>query len=342
MSPDRKAKRHLAALLSETRSVARARRRRLGPHVVAELAAVQAEARMALESGDLGRIAMATASLEAAARVHGLADLRKSLTRSYFEVILLAAGLALAVRLVCVEVYRIPSGSMLPTLHPGDVVLVNKLAYGVRLPWGGPAWEGAGPRRGEVVVFRDPRAGERELIKRVAGVAGDEIEVNDETLFVNGEAQPRSLATDRFEYWNYRFDLKYWHPQSGELYLEELDGHRHATIHSRLLPRPRPKEGPFRVPEGHVFVLGDNRDDSEDGRTDGGWYVPLENVKGRAALVAISWGKEGLRLWGEEGLLIDRILRPVDGGMFRTADLAEAASRLGARLAPAERETAED
>lgn len=300
----------LAALLAESRRISRARRRKLGPNALAELGALQVEARHALASGDPTRIELAYQALEASARTHRLAKLRKSLLREYLEVVLVAAALALAFRATVAETFRIPSGSMLPTLRPGDVVLVNKLAYGLRLPLVGQVIGPASPQVGEVVVFRDPRAPEQVMVKRVAGVGGDTVELRDETVLIGGEPQERVLAAPRFEFWNFRDDLRYWHPQSGALYAETLGGRRHATVHSRMLPSPRPDMGPFQVPEGSIFVLGDNRDDSDDGRS--GWYVPLEDVIGRVGIVAFSWGKGGAWPWGDEGIVGERILRAID------------------------------
>lgn len=321
--------RQLADLLGETRRLTRRNKRRLGPNVVAELTAVQAEARSAIGSGDEGRIAMATAALQASADLH-LVKLRKGFLREFLEIVVVAVLLALAVRTYGVEAFRIPSGSMIPTLLPGDVVLVDKSAYGLSLPLVGSVWERPQPARGEVVVFESPQHPGETLIKRVAGVAGDTVAIVDETVLVNGEPQARALAADRWEFWNFRDDLRYWHPQSGHLFLEDLGGVRHATVHSRLIPRPRPSEGPFVVPPGHVFVLGDNRDDSDDGRSAGGWYVPLEKVKGRAIAVGFSWGRGGVRLWGDEGVRLARILHPVDGGIPGDPPLPEAAKAWGA------------
>ncbi|HWV38006.1 MAG TPA: signal peptidase I, partial [Vulgatibacter sp.] len=269
MAPADKRSSRLAALLDESRRIVRTRGRRLGPNAVAELAALQVEAKNALASGDPARIELALQALEASARTHRLARLRKSLLREYLEVVALAALVALSFRAVVAETYRIPSGSMLPTLRPGDVVLVNKLAYGLRLPFLGAVGPTSSPQVGDVIVFLDPRAPGEVMVKRVAGVAGDRVELRDETVLIDGVPQDRALATPRFEFWNFRDDLRYWHPQTAALYVETLGGRRHATVHSRMLPSPRPDLGPFEVPEGSVFVLGDNRDDSDDGRSGG-------------------------------------------------------------------------
>jgi len=314
---------HLHALLGETRRLARRNRRRLDPHVLAEIVALQSEARNALESGDDGRIARASATLEAAASRH-LEPLRPSFLREAVQMVLLAVALAVAVRLFAVEAYRIPSGSMVPTLLPGDVVLVSKSAYGVRLPGGRELLAGPMPARGDVIVFDAPGRG--VLIKRVVGLPGERVELVDEQVYVDGAPQPRSLLADRFDYWNLSADLRYWHPQSGNLYVEELGGRRHGTVHSRLLPRPRPAEGPFHVPPGHLFVLGDNRDDSDDGRSDGGWYVPLEAVRGRAARILFSWGRDGWWPGSESGFRFERFLSAIDELPARE----EAALRAGA------------
>lgn len=314
--------RHLLELLSESKRLVRRGRRRLDPNAQAEIAAVLAEARGALASGEPSRIVQATAALEAASRLH-LEPFRKALWREVLEVVAVALSLALLVRGSLAEAFRIPSGSMVPTLLPGDVVVVDKTAYGISLPFFGQVAPGRLPSMGEVVVFESPSHPGQAVIKRVAGLPGDKVEVVDETVYVNEEAQPRVLVVDRFEYWNFRDDLRYWHPESGHLYLEELGGRRHGTVHSRLLPRPRPAEGPFLVPDGHLFVLGDHRDDSDDGRSRGGWFVPLENVKGRASRILFSHGKQSPT---EEGVRFDRLWLAIDGTMAGST-LGDAALR---------------
>lgn len=301
--------RHLAELLWESKRLVRRGRRRLDPNAHAEIAAVMAEARGALSSADPRRVASAVSALEAGIRLH-LEPFRKALWRESLEVVAVALLLALLVRASLAEAFHIPSGSMVPSLLPGDVVVVDKTAYGISLPLIGTIWDGRQPGRGEVIAFESSEQPGESVIKRVAGIAGDTVEIVDETVYVNEEPQKRALVADRFEYWNFRDDLRYWHPESGHLYLEELGGRRHGTVHSRLLPRPRPAEGPFVVPAGHVFVLGDHRDDSDDGRARGGWYVPLEKVKGRATRVLFSYGKQSPT---EEGIRFERLLLTVDG-----------------------------
>lgn len=301
----------LEALLAETVRLARRNRRRLDPHVLAEIAALQAEARSALQAEDPARIARAREALAAAAGRH-LEPLRRSFAREIAQVALLAAALAIAVRLFVVETWRIPSGSMVPTLLPGDLVLVLKFAYGLRLPGGHVLVEGPAPERGDLILFDDPRGGGEVLLKRVVGVPGDEVTLVDGQLHLGGRPQPRALVDERFEYWNYTPELAHWHPQSASLWVEALGERRYATIASRLLPRPRPTEGPFVVPPGHVFVLGDNRDDSDDGRSDGGWFVPIASVRGSAALILASWGRGGWWPFGENGLRFSRVLRRPD------------------------------
>lgn len=304
-----RAERDLAALVSESKRLVRRGRRRLDPNAHAELAAVMAEAKGALSSAEPTRIAQATSALEAASSLH-LARFRKALWRESLEVVAAAIVLALLVRASVTEAFRIPSGSMVPTLLPGDVVLVDKTAYGISLPLLGMIWDGKQPGRGDVIVFESPDHPGQTMIKRVAGIGGDTVEIVDETVYINEEPQERVLVADRFEYWNFRDDLRYWHPESGHLFLEELGGRRHGTVHSRLLPRPRPAEGPFVVPNGHLFVLGDHRDDSDDGRSRGGWYVPLESVRGRASRILFSRGKQAPT---EEGFRPGRFWLAVDG-----------------------------
>jgi signal peptidase I len=188
---------------------------------------------------------------------------RKSVVREYGEALFVALLLALFIRSFVVQAFKIPSGSMIPTLVIGDHILVNKFVYGVHLPYFGTSIIPVGtPHRGDVVVFVYPQDEEKDFIKRVVGVAGDTIEVREKRLYVNGEAVPDPYA----------------HFAEGE------DGRTMA---------PRDNFGPFQVPAGYIFVMGDNRDRSYDSRFWG--PVALDKVKGKAFLIYWSW--EGLGRW---------------------------------------------
>jgi signal peptidase I len=195
--------------------------------------------------------------------------------RSFFPVLLVV----LVIRSFLAEPFRIPSESMLPTLHVGDFIVVNKFSYGVRLPVLHTEVLDLGePERGDVVVFRYPRQPSVNYIKRIVGLPGDQIAYYNRRVFVNGDPVP----IDRVG--------PYRPPGSGPQaeplieFREEL-GDR---VHSMLLdPDGRSIEGEFVVPEDQYFVLGDNRDHSNDSRRWG--YVPAANLVGEAQMIWMHW-----------------------------------------------------
>jgi signal peptidase I len=218
--------------------------------------------------------------------------------RSFFPVILIV----LLVRSFLAEPFRIPSSSMMPTLLIGDFILVNKFAYGIRLPVLDTKVVPIGePARGDVVVFRYPgyscpgreeRSGARceepfmpvprqDYIKRVVGLPGDEIVYRNHTLYVNGEV----VAKDSLG--------RYIGSGSGrDMTGSELKLERLGEVEHQVLERPSTGflplgEGQFKVAEGHYFVMGDNRDNSEDSRFWG--LVPETKLVGKAFLVWMNW-----------------------------------------------------
>jgi signal peptidase I len=199
--------------------------------------------------------------------------------RSFFPVILLV----LLLRSFLAEPFRIPSGSMIPTLLVGDFILVNKYAYGLRDPVFHRKFLQVGlPQRGDVVVFRYPLDPTKDFIKRVIGLPGDRIVYRNKQLTVNGEPMPLTAdgvytAGGSLPGVVYRFE-------------EEIGAVRH-----RILVNPaRPAEdSEFEVPEGHYFMMGDNRDGSDDSRRWG--VVPERNLVGKAFFIWMSLDFERFR-----------------------------------------------
>jgi len=191
------------------------------------------------------------------------------------------------------EAVYIPSGSMIPTLQIGDYVVVQKWAYGARLPFTEAAmttW--ASPRRGDIVVLLNPNGGPSndDLIKRVVAVAGDTVEIRDGRLVVNKQPVQREDRPGPCTYWN-RPERGDWVEEACSDFVEHLDGH---VFHTHCTPdRPCGDVVAQKVPEGSVFLAGDHRDHSADSRVFG--PVRVDRIKGRAWIALASWGEHGLR-----------------------------------------------
>ncbi|AGA32516.1 Signal peptidase I [Thioalkalivibrio nitratireducens DSM 14787] len=215
----------------------------------------------------------------------GSVDRRRSMpwyvdySRSFFPVLLIV----LVLRSFVAEPFRIPSGSMMPTLLVGDFILVNKFSYGVRLPVTRSVILDSGkPERGDVAVFKYPRNPAEDYIKRVIGVPGDVIEFRDRTLYVNGEPQ----ETERLG--------TYTGVGSGSMMTGALRYREHLgdTPHEILMWEGSPGlSGSVRVPEGHYFMVGDNRDNSNDSRMWG--FVSEDLLVGRALFIWLNWDYNG-------------------------------------------------
>jgi signal peptidase I len=214
-------------------------------------------------------------------------------SRSLFPVFLIV----LVVRSFLAEPFRIPSSSMLPTLEVGDFILVNKFAYGLRLPV--LEWEflrTGRPERGDVVVFRYPLNPREDYIKRVVGVPGDVVEYRGKRLWVNGVEmayQPLGAYTASGDPGN----------DGAERLREDLGGASHEILLNPRVPPGAVREGRWTLGPGEYFVLGDNRDNSQDSRVWG--PVPETHLKGRAFLVWMHWnGRRGGIDFGRIGKVI--------------------------------------
>ena len=209
------------------------------------------------------------------------------LSKSFFPVILAV----LILRSFVVEPFRIPSESMVPTLLKGDFILVNKFAYGLRLPVLNTKLIGNGqPARGDVVVFRYPLEPTIAYIKRVVGLPGDRLEYRGNQLFVNGQPAPLTpLAGNAAEPGYRQFDER----------LDQVEHRIQVLVNGRwglagfwagLQPRREPDgmvAWEYQVPAGHYFVMGDNRDNSSDSRVWG--PLPEENLIGKAFFIWMNW-----------------------------------------------------
>ena len=205
--------------------------------------------------------------------------------RSFFPILLIV----LLVRSFLFEPFRIPSSSMMPTLLVGDFIFVNKFEYGLRLPViHSKVLEVGQPKRGDVVVFRLPSDPGTNYIKRLIGLPGDTIKYVNRRLFINDE------LIDREALGQYKGE-----GQSGSLlYSEALEDAKHEIL---LMPGRRSLEGTFVVPDGHYFMMGDNRDNSRDSRYQGVGIIPEDKVVGRAVRIWMNWSFPDAPRWSRIG-----------------------------------------
>ena len=194
----------------------------------------------------------------------------KNWIREYVEAIAIALVLALFIRTFIVQAFKIPSGSMENTLLVGDHILVNKFSYGIHIPnevlftsiklFPDHRFFPKTPERGDIIVFKYPKDEQRDFIKRVIGLPGDKLEIRQQTVLINDKP---------------------------------LDDSAYAIHHdpsTREPFYPRDDFGPLRVPEGQLFVMGDNRENSQDSRYWG--FLDINNIRGKALLIYWSWNSD--------------------------------------------------
>jgi signal peptidase I len=193
---------------------------------------------------------------------------KKSVAREYTEAILIALLLALMIRTFIIQAFKIPSGSMEETLLIGDHILVSKFAYGTHIPNEIPFLDiklfedivlfSSVPKREDIIVFKFPKDERRDFIKRAIGLPGDMLEVRQQKVYINGKLHEDAHAR-----------------------------HTESASDSPLVPRD--DFGPVLVPDGHVFVMGDNRENSQDSRYWG--FLNVEKIRGKALMIYWSWNR---------------------------------------------------
>lgn len=192
---------------------------------------------------------------------------KKSVFREYLEAIIIALVLALFIRSFIVQAFKIPTGSMEDTLQVGDHILVSKFSYGIKIPNKIPFFNvkifrdirffEKIPKRGDIIVFEFPRDEKRDFIKRVIGLPGDVLEIKEQTVYINGKPIKEKYAI-----------------------------HREPYREDRAL-YPRDNYGPVVIPYRALFMMGDNRENSQDSRY---WnFLDIDRIKGKAFIIYWSW-----------------------------------------------------
>jgi signal peptidase I len=211
------------------------------------------------------------------------------------KTIVYALLIALVIRIALFQPFTIPTGSMEPTVRPGDYIIVSKFSYGFsrysmpgHLPFGDGRFLARQPKRGDIIVFKLPRDLREDYVKRLIGLPGDHVQVRRGVLYINDKPAPQQPLGETFT------DLGGF-PTRADVYRETLPGGRTHISYSVDPTAPPENTEVYVVPEDHYFFMGDNRDNSLDSRfppqSDGVGFVPFENLEGKAQIVLLSWNK---------------------------------------------------
>lgn len=193
---------------------------------------------------------------------------KKNIFKEYIEPIAIAILIALVIRTFVVQAFKIPSSSMEPTLQVGDHLLVNKFIYGIKFPFIETKYfQFRKPQRGDIIVFIYPKDRSKDFIKRVIGIEGEKVEIVHNKIYINN--QP----------------------------IEDPWGHYDERSASARYLQPMERFGPVTVPANSLFVLGDNRDNSQDSRFWG--FVDVNEVRGKALIIYFSWDRYAQNLLGK-------------------------------------------
>lgn len=347
---ERKARGIYEELLTEVETLVDKNRAQLSPKAVDELASQAAALVRGL--GALDSPAQERSAKELSASVDKqLAKWRAGGAGDFAGGFVKALAVALLIRTVLVEPFKIPSGSLIPTLEIGDQIFVNKFIYGVRIPFADKVLFQIvrSPKRGDIVVFYNRLVG-KDFIKRVVAVPGDHVQIRDRQVVINGKAYPSTLEAEHYEHWDqsafndpmpqylsyaFRDD---WRRNEGTLEREVIDGQPHLALYTGA---HESFDIDVVVPERAVFVMGDNRDNSADSRLNFGasldidpatgkkdmlvpfddsrpgnhlvQFVPFDSIKGKATVIWLSLSHGGLlsSVFGGTGLRTDRFFTPV-------------------------------
>jgi signal peptidase I len=213
------------------------------------------------------------------------------------KTVVYALLIALVLRVLLFQPFTIPSASMEPNLYQGDYIIVSKYSYGYSrhsIPFSPPLFHGRiffhSPHRGDIVVFKLPRDGHTDYVKRLIGLPGDRIQMKNGLLYLNGKQVPRTFVGTKRE------DSGYGFMRDIAVYRETLPGGKSYLTNDFGTDGELDNTDVFVVPEGDYFMMGDNRDNSSDSRVPpeagGVGYVPAENLVGKAQIILLSWSAD--------------------------------------------------